>query len=120
MEMSEYIDQLVEKYSSNTELVTELTKLKLLHGSMQQQYISTESTLTPLELVIRAMYQVYACDVNADTDPMKLECVDSMDRVEYIMALEDEFGIDIYIDEAELVVEMTPNQVVEWICKNKV
>ena len=51
--------------------------------------------------IIIEQLQVEESDVNMDTNLMKDLSADSLDAVEIIMAIEDEYGIEIPDEEAE-------------------
>ena len=59
--------------------------------------------------IIIEQLQVEESDVTMDTNLMKDLSADSLDAVEIIMAIEDEYGIEIPDEEAEQVI----NRIVE-------
>ena len=58
-------------------------------------------TFDKIKDIIIEQLQVEEADVNMDTNLMKDLSADSLDAVEIIMALEDEFGVEIPDEEAE-------------------
>ena len=61
--------------------------------------------------------QVEESDVNMDTNLMKDLSADSLDAVEIIMAIEDEYGIEIPDEEAEKM--QTVGDLVRYVEENK-
>ena len=67
--------------------------------------------------IIIEQLQVEESDINMDTNLMKDLSVDSLDAVEIIMAIEDEYGIEIPDDEAEKI--QTVADLVRYVEENK-
>ena len=68
------------------------------------------------EIIIEHL-QVEESDVNMDTNLMKDLSADSLDAVEIIMAIEDEYGIEIPDEEAEKI--QTVGDLVRYVEENK-
>ena len=68
------------------------------------------------DLIIQQL-QVEESDVNMDTNLMKDLSADSLDAVEIIMAIEDEYGIEIPDEEAEKM--QTVGDLVRYVEENK-
>ena len=67
--------------------------------------------------IIIDQLQVEESDVNMDTNLMKDLSADSLDAVEIIMAIEDEYGIEIHDEEAEKI--QTVGDLVRYVEENK-
>ena len=67
--------------------------------------------------IIIEQLQVEESDVNRDTNLMKDLSADSLDAVEIIMAIEDEYGIEIPDEEAEKM--QTVGDLVRYVEENK-
>lgn len=67
--------------------------------------------------IIIDQLQVEESDVNMDTNLMKDLSADSLDAVEIIMAIEDEYGIEIPDEEAEKI--QTVGDLVRYVEENK-
>ena len=67
--------------------------------------------------IIIEQLQVEDSDVNMDTNLMKDLSADSLDAVEIIMAIEDEYGIEIPDEEAEKM--QTVGDLVRYVEENK-
>ena len=67
--------------------------------------------------IIIDQLQVEESDVNMDTNLMKDLSADSLDAVEIIMAIEDEYGIEIPAEEAEKM--QTVGDLVRYVEENK-
>ena len=67
--------------------------------------------------IIIEQLQVEESDVNMDTNLMKDLSADSLDAVEIIMAIEDEYGIEIPDEEAEKI--QTVGDLVRYVEGNK-
>ena len=67
--------------------------------------------------IIIDQLQVEESDVNMDTNLMKDLSADSLDSVEIIMAIEDEYGIEIPDEEAEKI--QTVGDLVRYVEENK-
>ena len=67
--------------------------------------------------IIIEQLQVEESDVNMDTNLMKDLSADSLDAVEIIMAIEDEYGIEIPDEEAEKM--QTVGDLVSYVEENK-
>ena len=67
--------------------------------------------------IIIEQLQVEESDVNMDTNLMKDLSADSLDAVEIIMAIEDEYGIEIPDEEAEKM--QTVGDLVTYVEENK-
>ena len=67
--------------------------------------------------IIIEQLQVEESDVNMDTNLMKDLSADSLDAVEIIMAIEDEYGIEIPDEEAEKM--QTAGDLVRYVEENK-
>ena len=67
--------------------------------------------------IIIEQLQVEASEVNMDTNLMKDLSADSLDAVEIIMAIEDEYGIEIPDEEAEKM--QTVGDLVRYVEENK-
>ena len=67
--------------------------------------------------IIIDQLQVEESDVNMDTNLMKDLSADSLDAVEIIMAIEDEYGIEIPDEEAEKI--QTVGDLVIYVEENK-
>ena len=67
--------------------------------------------------IIIEQLQVEESDVNMDTNLMKDLSADSLDAVEIIMAIEDEYGIEIPDEEAEKI--QTVGDLVRYVEDNK-
>ena len=67
--------------------------------------------------IIIDQLQVEESDVAMDTNLMKDLSADSLDAVEIIMALEDEFGIEIPDEDAENI--QTVGDLVKYVEENK-
>lgn len=67
--------------------------------------------------IIIEQLQVEESDVNMDTNLMKDLSADSLDAVEIIMAIEDEYGIEIPDEEAEKI--QTVGDLVRYVEENK-
>lgn len=67
--------------------------------------------------IIIEQLQVEESDVNMDTNLMKDLSADSLDAVEIIMAIEDEYGIEIPDEEAEKM--QTVGDLVRYVEENK-
>ena len=67
--------------------------------------------------IIIEQLQVEESDVNMDTNLMKDLSADSLDAVEIIMAIEDEYGIKIPEEEAEKM--QTVGDLVRYVEENK-
>ena len=67
--------------------------------------------------IIIEQLQVEESDVNMDTNHMKDLSADSLDAVEIIMAIEDEYGIEIPDEEAEKM--QTVGDLVRYVEENK-
>ena len=67
--------------------------------------------------IIIEQLQVEESDVNMDTNLMKDLSADSLDAVEIIMAIEDEYGIEIPDEEAEKM--QTVGDLVRCVEENK-
>ncbi len=67
--------------------------------------------------IIIEQLQVEESDVAMDTNLMKDLSADSLDAVEIIMAIEDEFGIEIPDEEAENI--QTVGDLVRYVEENK-
>ena len=66
---------------------------------------------------IKDQLQVEESDVAMDTNLMKDLSADSLDAVEIIMAIEDEFGIEIPDEDAENI--QTVGDLVKYVEENK-
>ena len=67
--------------------------------------------------IIIEQLQVDEADVTMDTNLMKDLSADSLDAVEIIMAIEDEYGIEIPDEEAEKI--QTVGDLVRYVEENK-
>lgn len=67
--------------------------------------------------IIIEQLQVEESDVTMDTNLMKDLSADSLDAVEIIMAIEDEYGIEIPDEEAEKI--QTVGDLVRYVEENK-
>ena len=67
--------------------------------------------------IIIEQLQVEESDVNMDTNLMKDLSADSLDAVAIIMAIEDEYGIEIPDEEAEKM--QTVGDLVRYVEENK-
>lgn len=67
--------------------------------------------------IIIEQLQVDEADVNMDTNLMKDLSADSLDAVEIIMAIEDEYGIEVPDEEAEKM--QTVGDLVRYVEENK-
>ena len=67
--------------------------------------------------IIIEQLQVDEADVTMDTNLMKDLSADSLDAVEIIMAIEDEYGIEIPDEEAEKM--QTVGDLVRYVEENK-
>lgn len=67
--------------------------------------------------IIIDQLQVEESDVAMDTNLMKDLSADSLDAVEIIMAIEDEFGIEIPVEDAENI--QTVGDLVKYVEENK-
>ena len=67
--------------------------------------------------IIIEQLQVEESDINMDTNLMKDLSADSLDAVEIIMAIEDEYGIEIPDEEAEKM--QTVGDLVRYVEENK-
>ena len=67
--------------------------------------------------IIIEQLQVEESEVNMDTNLMKDLSADSLDAVEIIMAIEDEYGIEIPDEEAEKM--QTVGVLVRYVEENK-
>ena len=67
--------------------------------------------------IIIEQLQVEESDVTMDTNLMKDLSADSLDAVEIIMAIEDEYGIEIPDEEAEKI--QTVGDLVRYVDENK-
>ena len=67
--------------------------------------------------IIIDQLQVEESDVNMDTNLMKDLSADSLDAVEIIMAIEDEYGIEIPDEDAEKM--QTVGDLVRYVEENK-
>ena len=67
--------------------------------------------------IIIEQLQVEESDVSMDTNLMKDLSADSLDAVEIIMAIEDEYGIEIPDEEAEKM--QTVGDLVRYVEENK-
>ena len=67
--------------------------------------------------IIIDQFQVEVSDVGMDTNLMKDLSADSLDAVEIIMAIEDEFGIEIPDEDAENI--QTVGDLVKYVEENK-
>ena len=67
--------------------------------------------------IIIDQLQVEESDVDMDTNLMKDLSADSLDAVEIIMAIEDEFGIEIPDEDAENI--QTVGDLVKYVEENK-
>ena len=67
--------------------------------------------------IIIEQLQVEESDVTMDTNLMKDLSADSLDAVEIIMAIEDEYGIEIPDEEAEKI--QTVGDLVRYVEDNK-
>ena len=67
--------------------------------------------------IIIEQLQVEESEVNMDTNLMKDLSADSLDAVEIIMAIEDEYGIEIPDEEAEKM--KTVGDLVRYVEENK-
>ena len=67
--------------------------------------------------IIIEQLQVEESDVTMDTNLMKDLSADSLDAVEIIMAIEDEYGIEIPDEEAEKM--QTVGDLVRYVEENK-
>ena len=67
--------------------------------------------------IIIEQLQVEESDVNMDTNLMKDLSADSLDAVEIIMAIEDEYGIEIPDEESEKM--QTVGDLVRYVEENK-
>ena len=67
--------------------------------------------------IIIEQLQVDEADVNMDTNLMKDLSADSLDAVEIIMAIEDEYAIEIPDEEAEKI--QTVGDLVRYVEENK-
>ena len=67
--------------------------------------------------IIIEQLQVEESEVNMDTNLMKELSADSLDAVEIIMAIEDEYGIEIPDEEAEKM--QTVGDLVRYVEENK-
>ena len=67
--------------------------------------------------IIIEQLQVEESDVNMDTNLMKDLSADSLDAVEIIMTIEDEYGIEIPDEEAEKM--QTVGDLVRYVEENK-
>ena len=67
--------------------------------------------------IIIDQLQVEESDVNMDTNLMKDLSADSLDAVEIIMAIEDQYGIEIPDEEAEKI--QTVGDLVRYVEENK-
>ena len=67
--------------------------------------------------IIIEQLQVEESDVNMDTNLMNDLSADSLDAVEIIMAIEDEYGIEIPDEEAEKM--QTVGDLVRYVEENK-
>ena len=67
--------------------------------------------------IIIDQLQVEESDVNMDTNLRKDLSADSLDAVEIIMAIEDEYGIEIPDEEAEKI--QTVGDLVRYVEENK-
>ena len=67
--------------------------------------------------IIIDQLQVEESDVNMDTNLMKDLSADSLDAVEIIMAIEDEYAIEIPDEEAEKI--QTVGDLVRYVEENK-
>ena len=68
------------------------------------------------DIIIEQLH-VEESDVNMDTNLMKDLSADSLDAVEIIMAIEDEYGIEIPDEEAEKM--QTVGDLVRYVEENK-
>lgn len=67
--------------------------------------------------IIMEQLQVDESEITMDTNLMKDLSADSLDAVEIIMAIEDEFGIEIPDEEAETI--QTVQDLVRFVEENK-
>lgn len=67
--------------------------------------------------IIIEQLQVEESDINMDTNLMKDLSADSLDAVEIIMAIEDEYGIEIPDEDAEKI--QTVGDLVRYVEDNK-
>lgn len=74
-------------------------------------------TFDKIKDIIIEQLQVEESDVNMDTNLMKDLSADSLDAVEIIMAIEDEYGIEIPDEEAEKM--QTVGDLVRYVEENK-
>ena len=70
-----------------------------------------------IKVIIIDQLQVEESDVAMDTNLMKDLSADSLDAVEIIMAIEDEFGIEIPDEDAENI--QTVGDLVKYVEENK-
>ncbi len=74
-------------------------------------------TFEKIKDIIIEQLQVDESDVNMDTNLMKDLSADSLDAVEIIMAIEDQFGIEIPDEDAEKF--LTVEDLVKYVEDNK-
>ena len=70
-----------------------------------------------IKVIIIEQFQVEESEITMDTNLMKDLSADSLDAVEIIMAIEDEYGIEIPDEEAETI--QTVADLVRFVEENK-
>ncbi len=84
---------------------------------MAFQEVKKEMVFDKIKEIIMEQLQVEESEITMDTNLMKDLSADSLDAVEIIMAIEDEYGIEIPDEEAENI--QTVADLVRFVEDNK-
>merc|ERR1712111_305528 len=90
-------------------------------GNALQVRFKSDSSLAELEsrvlTVVKAFDKILADKVSLESHFINDLGLDSLDHVEVIMAIEDEFGLEIPDDHAEKL--LTPSKIAQYVCDHE-
>lgn len=117
--LDERIDQLVLEHKHNEELVNVLHSLKDAYCSkpVAIKYLAPAPTLEFMQQMLGDWFvDDFASTITAEHKIKELD-FDSLDQIELVMQLEDEFGFEITDEDALEIYEMTIGQLLEYLAK---
>merc|ERR1712226_1516766 len=119
-EKLKYGDQFDDVHSQNRSLLQNQlnnTSISVRNYGAPPDPLNWEKLVQRVELVLQLYDKIDPAKLTMDSHFIKDLGLDSLDHVEVIMAMEDEFGFEIPDDHAEKL--MTPGKIVQYVADHE-